>query len=105
MGKARQIPLKTRLFLKHGDARQFFSDMLQRYSLGDRVSDADAADLNALMDRHDEAAEKRGDGISHFLVLNSPPPYTNERCFWIVRTDASIIDISYQHCLDKKPYD
>jgi hypothetical protein len=104
MGKARAIVLKTRTFTKHGDARDFFSAMLKRYSLGERVSDADAIELTALMARHDEEAEKVGIGIDYFSV-NPAPEYPDQRCFWITRTDGSRIDVSYQHCLEKKAYD
>jgi hypothetical protein len=105
MGKARPIILETQTFAKAGDAASFFSGMLQRYKLGDRISDDDARHLHALLKRHDEADDKRGSGISHFAVESAPEPYTGQRCFWIVRNDGSRIDVSYQHCLEKKPYD
>lgn len=105
MGKARTIVLDTQTFAKAGDATSFFSGMLQRYGVGERVSDDDASHLHALLKRHDEADEKRGSGIAHFAVDSAPEPYTGQRCFWIVRNDGSRIDMSYQHCLEKKPYD
>ena len=105
MGKARSIDLGTRFFAKAGDARTFFSDMLQKYTIGDRLSKEDEADLHALLKRHDEKNDKIGAGISYFCVSSSPEPYTNQRCFWIVRTDGSKEDFSYQHCLEKKPSD
>lgn len=104
MGKARQISLSTRHFVKAGDATIFFREMLNRYRIGDRVSDADGLDLAALIDRHDEKAEKIGCGIAYFAVEAAPEPYSGQ-CFWIVRTDGSHIDISYPHCLEKKSYD
>lgn len=104
MGKTRSINLGTRSFSKAGDARSFFSSMLQRYGIGERVSEIDAADLASLMNRHDEKADKIGCGVAYFSV-NPAPEYPDQRCFWITRTDGSQIDISYQHCLEKKPYD
>jgi len=104
MGKARSITIETRSFSKVGDAKEFFSGMLQRYSIGEMVSVEDAIHLKALLKRHDEEAEKIGCGIAHFSV-NPAPDYPDQRCFWITRTDGSRIDISYQHCLEKKPYD
>lgn len=104
---ARKIVLKTRTFEKAGDAKSFFSKMLKSYSVGERVSDIDATDLTALLDRHDEKSEKIGVGIGYFEVNLPPaeyPPYTKQ-CFWIVRTDGSKIDISIGHCLERKPYD
>ncbi len=104
MGKARQIKIETRHFEKAGDATAFFSAMLHRYGLGDRVSDVDAIDIHALLKRHDEIEEKVGSGIANFTV-DSAPDWGNQRCFWIVRTDGSRVDFSYQHCLEKKPCD
>ena len=104
MGKARKIVLETRAFEKAGDATAFFSAMLKRYSIGDRVSDIDDLDLRALLKRHDEIDEKTGVGISHFEV-GMPPDDHPGQCFWIVWTDSNRIDFSFQHCLKPKPYD
>lgn len=104
MGRSRKIKLDTRSFEKAGDATAFFSTMLNRYSVGDRISEIDGHDLIALLKRHDEEAEKLGVGVSHFKVDSAPLPYTG-KCFWIVRTDGSQIDFSFPHCLAAKPYD
>lgn len=107
MAKARKITLSTRTFNKAGDATAFFKAMLNRYKIGDQVNQADRADLTALLDRHDEKVEKVGSGIAGFEV-NTPPddaPPFSSRCFWVVRTDGSKVDISYKHCLEKKPDD
>lgn len=104
MGKARAISIATRTFPKTGDAKQFFGAMLSRYPLGEKVSQEDAADLIALMDRHDEKVEKIGSGVAYFSV-NQAPDYPDQRCFWITRADGSHIDISYHHCLEAKPFD
>jgi hypothetical protein len=104
MGKARSVVLETRAFAKAGDASAFFSAMLNRYSIGDRVSDADAADLSALLKRHDELTEKNGPGISYFEVGLPPDGYAGQ-CFWIVWTNGGKIDFSFKHCLERKPYD
>lgn len=103
----RKIILQTRTFEKAGDAKSFFSNMLNKYQIGQRVSDEDAVELTALLERHDEKHEKIGTGVAYYEVNNPPqeyPRYT-EKCFWIVRTDGSKIDFSIKHCLDKKPYD
>lgn len=107
MGKARKISLTTRKFDKAGDANAFFKEMLNRYRIGDRVSAEDAADLSALLERHDERDEKIGKGVVGFEV-NVPPedvPQFSERCFWIIRSDETKIDFSIGHCLERKPYD
>ena len=104
---ARSIALATRTFEKSGDATLFFRNMLKKYTIGERVSDIDARDLNALLERHEEKLEKIGNGIKYFEVNHPPseyPPYT-QKCFWIVRVDDSKIDFSVGHCLKRKPYD
>jgi hypothetical protein len=107
MGKARRIALATRSFDKVGEATAFFGAMLQRYKIGELVSDEDAADLSALLDRHDELEEKVGTGIAGFKV-DTPPndvPQFSKRCFWVIRSDGSEIDFSIGHCLKPKPSD
>jgi hypothetical protein len=104
MGKARSIILETRTFAKAGDASAFFSNMLNRYSIGDQVSEEDANDLIALLKRHDEQMEKVGPGIAYFEVGFPPDGYAGQ-CFWVVRTDSSKIDFSFKHCLERKSYD
>ena len=105
MGKSRQIVLDTGTYRKAGDAAAFYGGMLSSYGLGERVSDADELHLRALLKRHDEKVEKIGCGVDYFVVDSAPDPYGYQRCFWIVRRDGSRIDISYQHCLEKKAYD
>ena len=104
MGKAREIDIGTQKWGKVGDARLFFRKMLNSYPTGARVSDDDAKHLLALLDRHDEKDEKIGVGVDHFIV-DAAPDGQATKCFWIVRTDGSRIDISYLHCLERKPYD
>ena len=104
MGKRRAIQLDTRLFAKAGDGTKFFSAMLNRYSVGEVVSQANSVDLIALIKRHDELEEKTGVGIVRFEVAVAPDGHEG-RCFWIVRTDGSRIDFSFKHFLEAKPYD
>jgi hypothetical protein len=104
MGKARAIQIDTRRFDKAGDATTFFSTMLNRYKIGEEVSDADGLDLAALLNRHDERDEKVGVGIAHFKVDRAPEPYFG-KCFWIVRIDQSQVDFSFPHCISPKPFD
>jgi Protein of unknown function (DUF3223) len=104
MGKRRSIQIDTRLFEKAGDGTKFFSDMLNRYSIGAIVSPIDSLDLTALLRRHDEITEKVGVGIDHFDVAAAPDGHDG-KCFWVVRTDGSRIDFSFKHCLEPKPFD
>ncbi|WP_108881054.1 DUF3223 domain-containing protein [Anderseniella sp. Alg231-50] len=103
MAKARKIVLETRSFNKVGEASEFFKEMLNSYSIGERASEEDAADLIALLNRHDQRIEKIGAGISYFEV--GLPPEHPGKCFWIVRVDGSKMDFSLKHCLAPKPYD
>lgn len=107
MGKARRVTLATRSFEKAGDATAFFTDMLNRYGIGEQVSAEDAADLSALLDRHDELEEKVGTGVTGFEISTPPTdvPQFSKRCFWVIRSDGSKIDFSIGHCLKPKPYD
>src|SRR4051794_10630907 len=96
MGKARRITLTTRSFDKAGDATAFFTAMLNRYNIGDRVTAEDATDLSALLERHHQVEEKTGTGIAGFEV-NTPPkdvPQLSKRCFWVIRSDDTKIDFS-----------
>lgn len=96
---ARGIPvdLGTQKFDNKGQATAYFKKMLNRYRVGDRVNEADSADLAQLLRFHDEYAEKVGVGIDHFEVM-MPAGYTTQ-CFKIVRKDGSEIDFSYPHCI------
>jgi len=103
MGRSRKIVLETRTFEKVGLAAAFFSEMLNKYSIGETVSNTDALDLTALLHRHDERTKKIGVGISHFEV-GLPPDYPG-KCFWLVRSNGTREDFSIKHCLALKTYD
>jgi hypothetical protein len=104
MAKARRIRLEARIFEKAGDGTAFFSAMLNSYSLGDKISEADSLDLGALLNRHNEREEKIGVGVDYFEVEAAPDSFSG-RCFWIVRKDGSRIDFSLRHCLCARPCD
>lgn len=100
MGRAKPVELATRRFEKHGDATAFFKAMLNRYKPGDRVSDEDALDLTALLERHTEYVAKVGCGVSHFEVFMTEH---GTQCFRIVRLDGSGTEFSYPHCISQRP--
>ena len=104
MGRVREIRIETRVFQKAGDGTAFFSEMLNRYDIGSRVSETDGLDLSALLKRHDQYSEKVGVGIDHYKVDSAPEPYEG-RCFWVVRVDGSSEDFSFGHCLKRKDGD
>ena len=98
MGMARGTPiiLSKRTFPTKGAASEFFSTMLHRYKPGDRVTDADAADLASVLDRHSSRAEKVGVGIDHFEVQSAD---FASQCFRVVRTDGTWARFSYKACI------
>jgi hypothetical protein len=96
---AKPFDIDTRSFKKTGDARAFFSAMLNSYRPGERVSDTDAADLAALLKRHTEYATKIGGGIDHFGVMEN---IHDTQSFEIIRVDGTRDDFSYVHCITPK---
>lgn len=99
MGRSKPVDLATRNFEKQGDATDFFKAMLNRYRPGERVSDEDALDVAALLERHTEYAAKVGSGVSHFQVMMTEH---GTQCFRIIHTDGSGTDFSYPHCIAQR---
>jgi hypothetical protein len=80
-------------------AKDFFKDMLARYADGDDISDEDSAQLDKLLERHPEAAQKIGCGIKRFFRQRTEK---GTSCFWLERTDGTKTEFSYPTCLDAK---
>ena len=99
MGRGTSVVLETRIFEKKGDAIRFFREMLNRYELGDKVSDVDARDLSALLKLHTEYPEKVGKGVEYFKVDAN---LHGTKSFYIYRVDGSHDDFSYIHCISPK---
>lgn len=95
-GRAKEVDLGTRKFLSQKDARAFFAAMLKRYDPGERVTAEDQVDLAALLQRHPDAAEKIGVGISHFEVQEAD---YDSQCFRAVRIDGTWERFSYHVCI------
>lgn len=100
MGRGKPVEIATRTFENQSKATDFFKGMLNRYSAGDQVTDDDSLDLAALLERHDEYAQKVGCGVDHFEVMATEH---GTNCFRIVRTDGSGTDFSYRHCITQRP--
>lgn len=100
---ARGIPveLSTRSFPNKKQAGEFFREMRDRYRVGQRLNDADAADLEALLERHPECVDKVGVGIDYFTTMRDPQ--FNTKCFQIVRTDGSSTDFSAPTAINAAP--
>lgn len=83
---AQSITLGDLRFDKKGDAVNYFKAMLNRYDVGDRVNAEDTITLLALVERHPNASEKIGCGITHFSVRTAD---YGTKCFWANRSDGS----------------
>ncbi|WP_352710441.1 DUF3223 domain-containing protein [Mesorhizobium sp. M0586] len=62
--------------------------MLLRYPANSVVSDVDAIELESLLMRHPDYAEKVGNGIHHFEVTDAEYGTT---CFCVIRNNGSRI--------------
>ena len=98
----KQVRLNNgRHWQKQGDALAHFKGMLARYSVGERVSDAnDHADLAALLVAYDSvlpegAAAKAGAGIEFFSKQTNRGQGWSTDGFHVHRTDGTHIDFSY----------
>jgi hypothetical protein len=100
---ARGIPveLSTRSFPNKTRAGEFFREMRDRYRVGKPLNEADAADLEALLERHPDCVEKVGVGIDYFTTMRAPEYGT--KCFQIVRTDGSTTDFSAPSAINAAP--
>jgi hypothetical protein len=91
--------LETRGFANQKEATAYFKDMLNRYRPRQRISEADAHDLSALLTRHSEYEDKVGVGIDHFEVMSAE---FGTQCFRLVRVDGTGEDFSYSHCISQR---
>lgn len=96
MGTAKSVTLGHMTFDKKGDAVAFIRSILNRYKPGDRVTDEDGEVLTHLLQRHPEADEKIGAGISYFNVRSAD---YGTQCFWVTRADGTTERFSYKSCI------
>lgn len=100
MPRGNPVELSTRVFPTQVSAISFFSQMLARYSPGERPNEEDQLDLAALFERHPEYVLKMGVGLSHYEVMRSDH---GSNCFRLVRTDRSGTDIGIIHAVRGAP--
>jgi hypothetical protein len=84
-------------------ARQHIQGILRRNRLSRVTNPEEHEFLVHLLQRHPDASDKIGVGISHFTVdesYHTTPPITY--CFHVHRTDGSSTDFSYRLCMDSK---
>jgi hypothetical protein len=100
MARCKLVELATRTFSKQDEATNFFKAMLGRYKPGQTVTDNDALDLIALIERHPEREQKVGKGIAKFQVMATEH---GTNCFRVVRHDDTGTDFSYRSCVTGRP--
>lgn len=90
-------------------AKEHFSEMLNRYSVGAKVSsEVDHADLLVLVTAYDAVAPewkgvKTGLGVDHFIKDNDDEPSRmpyGKPCFYVVRVDGSRAHFSTNKAVD-----
>jgi hypothetical protein len=80
-------------------AKDYFKQMLAKYSDGEDIGEEDSTHLDKLIERHPEAAQKIGCGIKRFFRRRTAE---GTSCFWLERNDCSITEFSYPTCVDAK---
>lgn len=96
MGRSKPVSLSSKQFPTRGLAAEYIRGMLRKYRPGDRVSDADAKDVESLLDRHPDREDKVGCGVDHFEVQEAD---FGSKCFRVVRIDGSWARFSYKKCI------
>lgn len=94
------IILPSIVFKSKNDATSYFRDMLNKYKNGEIVNFEDDIFLFELVQRHPEAKEKIGIGITSFYKDKSSNYSTS--CFHLRRHDGSTTDISIPSCIKSK---
>ena len=91
------VVLHSISFQNKSQARRFFSDMLNRYNLGEDVCSEDFLHLNELLLRHPEFTSKIRHGASSIRVQYDG---YRHRCFWIIGEQGQEVDFSIKTCID-----
>lgn len=102
------ISLPSMTFATQKAALEYFRGILYSYEIGEAVSDpVHDTMLRELSERHPDATQKIGVGISEFFINRTEAgDYSfvsaDARGIWIRRIDDSVVDWSYQTAI-KKP--
>lgn len=76
------------LFSAKGEAKEYFSEILNKYPLGTELNGNEFDNVMALLLCHPRAEEKVGSGIKSIKVDRGF--YSSNRCFHVVRVDGSL---------------
>lgn len=88
-----------RKYPSRGARREAVREVLYRIPIGSTVeNDDDDALLRDLLDMHPEAEQKIGPGVASFRIGRAKRGKSPG--FEVVRTDGTVLDFSYQACLD-----
>jgi hypothetical protein len=96
MSKRQPVEIGGVKFDKKGDALDYLKDILGKYKPEETVVEQDSIFLRQALDRHPEAQEKIGCGVASFFVRRADFSTT---CFWIKRTDGTVVRFSYKSCV------
>ena len=91
------VVLHSISFRNKSQARIFFSEMLNRSTLGEDVCSEDFIHLNELLLRHPEFTSKTRHGVSSIRVQSDG---YGHRCFWIIGEQGQEMDFSIKTCID-----
>lgn len=94
------VSIGHRPFLSKAAAERFVSKILNRLSLGERITGEDEEVVRDLFYMHPDWKQKlHGHGISHFEVAEQLEQHKVSRSFIVVRTDGHRDDFSLQRAL------
>lgn len=85
-------------FSSKKEANQFYSEILNRVTLDEPLTDTDFDYVMALLLNHPQAEEKIGIGVKALKVASGA--YAGSRCFHIVRADESVENFSIGKCIN-----
>ncbi len=85
-------------FSSKGEAKTYFSKILNNHPVGTVLSDRNFDDIMSLLLCHPKADEKIGVGVNSIKI--DPGFYSSNRCFHVVRTDGSVENFSIKKCID-----
>jgi pantothenate kinase len=71
--------------------------ILEKYSLGEHLNSYDSEFMMAVFEMHPRFEIKKGSGIISVYVGRGA---YNSKCFYLKRTDNSVIDISFRECFN-----
>jgi len=96
---AKPVIIASLVFPTKKMAKDFFRNIRDRYTDGERIALEDEGYLRDLVAIHPEAETKIGCGISHFTVATDTK-FRTTRHFMIHRCDESSTDVSFLSAID-----